>query len=235
MIRSKVAVVVGGTGQVGQLSLIALRDEGYHPISISMIKRDSYKTVAGVDYLFGDMTKLVQIERCCAEILSKHRQVDVLVNILGKNIKCPLNEITEDIWNEVIDVNLKSIFFLCRTFGESMIKIGGGSIINFASTAGIRAVPQSPSYIAAKAGVIALSEYFAKIYAPTVRVNCIAPGFILTENHKPESYTNYNDIISMIPLKQMTTVEEINNTILFLASSQTITGHTIVVDGGIIL
>ena len=231
----KVAVVVGGSGQLGRSTLSVLRDNGYQSIGISRSKPDTCDSEPGVEYLFGDMTKPNQIEQCCADIILKHQKVDLLVNVIGKNIKCPLNEVTEEIWSEVIDANLKSVFFLCRTFANAMIKFGGGMIINFASTAGIRAVPQSPHYVAAKAGVIALSQFFAKAYAPSVRVNCIAPGFILTKNHEPENYANYDDILNRIPMKQLTTIEETIETILFLATSQTITGHTIVIDGGLIL
>jgi 3-oxoacyl-[acyl-carrier protein] reductase len=231
----RVAVVVGGSGQIGRSTLSVLRDKGYIAIGISKLKPDNYDNEPGVEYLFGDMTKLDQIERCCADIILKYQKVDLLVNVIGKNIKRPLNDITEKIWSEVIDANLKSVFFLCRTFANTMIRSGGGTIINFASIAGIRAIPQSPHYIAAKAGVIALSEFFAKVYAPSVRVNCIAPGFILTKNHQPENYPDHDDILDRIPMKQLTTIEEIIEAIIFLAGSHTITGHTIVLDGGLIL
>lgn len=232
---NKIAVVVGGTGQVGRSTLSALEERGYRVVCISRFKTDSCDADSSIEFFYGDMTSLEHIERCCSDIISEHKRVDVLINVIGKNIRSQLNDITEEIWDEVVDSNLKSVFFLCRTFANSMLQTVGGSIINFSSTAGIRALPQSPHYIAAKAGVIALSEFFAKTYAPSVRVNCIAPGFILTENHLPENYTNYTDVVSRLPLRQMTTIEEIVEAILFLASSKTITGHTLVIDGGLIL
>jgi 3-oxoacyl-[acyl-carrier protein] reductase len=112
---------------------------------------------------------------------------------------------------------------------------GGGAIINIASTAGIRAIPKSPHYISAKAGVIALTEYLALALSPLVRVNCIAPGFVLTENHLPNNYSNYDEVINSLPLREMTTIEEIAEAIIYLTKSNTITGHMLVIDGGLIL
>jgi NAD(P)-dependent dehydrogenase (short-subunit alcohol dehydrogenase family) len=116
-----------------------------------------------------------------------------------------------------------------------MQKSSGGLIVNFSSTAGVRSLPQSPHYITAKAGIIALSEFFAKVYAPQIRVNCIAPGFVLTEHHLPKNYANYSDVVGRIPLGIMSSVPEIVKAILFLTSSSTITGHTLVIDGGLVL
>lgn len=96
-------------------------------------------------------------------------------------------------------------------------------------------MPTSPHYIAAKAGVIALTEYFAQSFAPDIRVNCIAPGFVLTENHKPLNYKGYDSIIDSIPLHRMATMEDIADAVIYLLKAMTITGHTLVVDGGLIL
>lgn len=231
----KIAVVVGGTGQVGRYIVRALNRDGYHTVSISRSEPSDTNAEPSIEYLYGDMIHLDQIERCCSDVSIRYGTIDVLVNLIGKNVSCAVDAITEEIWNDVIDSNLRSVFFICRTFANSMLESGGGSIINFSSTAGIRALPQSPHYIAAKAGVIALTEYFAKVYAPKVRVNCIAPGFILTENHWPENYTDYHKVLGRLPLEQMTSVDEIAEATLFCASSQTVTGHTLVIDGGLTL
>jgi len=233
--RRKVAVITGGTGQIGKGIIDVFLKDDYVTICISGSEKANTERNPYVEYFFGDMTKLEQIESCFSAVANKYNKVDVLVNALGKNSGGSLNEITEEMWDTVIDTNLKSVFFICRTFAELIKRDGGGSIINFASTAGIRALPQSPHYIAAKAGVIALTEYFARIFAPSLRVNCIAPGFVLTENHMPENYVAYNDVIDHLPLKQMSPIEEISEAALFLANSKTITGHTLVIDGGLIL
>ncbi len=234
--NTKTAVVVGGTGNIGSAIVKYLLCRNYKVICITRVSPSRQMLVREVDYLFGDMTKIEQINDCVKLVFSKYNSVDLLINTIGKNVTCSLEDINEEIWQEVMDSNLKSVFFICRAFGENMIKSEtGGSIINFSSTAGIRALPQSPHYIAAKAGVIAISQFFASIYAPKIRVNCIAPGFVLTENHQKQNYMKYDDIISCIPALKMSSIDEIANAVIFLAQSETITGHTLIIDGGLVL
>jgi NAD(P)-dependent dehydrogenase (short-subunit alcohol dehydrogenase family) len=230
---NKIAVVVGGTGQIGASVVEGLKADDYFVICIA--REASNVPILADEFLYGDMTKPGAVEEICKTVFANHEKVNLLVNAIGKNIKCSLAGINEEIWQEVIDSNLKSVFFICRTFTEYMQRNGGGTIINFSSTAGIRPLLQSPHYIAAKAGVIAISEFFAKVYAPHIRVNCIAPGFILTENHLPENYASYNDVVDRIPMGMLSSVPEIVKSILYLARSPTVTGHTLVIDGGLIL
>lgn len=233
--KKKLAIIVGGTGQIGKGIIDAFHKEDYLTVCISANKILESEKKPYTEYYFYDMSRPKMIENCCCDILEKYDKIDALVNAHGKNRVGSLYDISEEMWDDVIDSNLKSVFFICRTFAKMIEKSENGSIINIASTAGIRALPKSPHYIAAKAGVIALTEYFAKVLSPLVRVNCIAPGFVLTENHKPENYINYDNVINQLPLHRMTMVEEIAQAIVFLANSKTITGHTIVVDSGLIL
>jgi 3-oxoacyl-[acyl-carrier protein] reductase len=233
--KEKLAVIVGGTGQIGKGIIKAFHKEEYLTVCISATETLGMEKNPYTEYCVYDMSRPELIEACCTTVAKKHKKIDVLVNALGKNRGGSLYDISEEMWDDVVDSNMKSVFFICRTFAKLLESDGGGSMINVASTAGIRALPKSPHYIAAKAGVIALTEYFAQTLAPLVRVNCIAPGFVLTENHKPENYANYDDVTNRLPLRRMTTIEEIAEAIVFLANSKTITGHTLVVDGGLIL
>lgn len=232
---NKTAIIIGGTGQIGQGIVEAFYDEGYQTVCISSTSMPEFEKKLFAEYYVYDLSQVKMVENCCATIAEKYKRIDVLVNTLGKNRRGSLNDITDEMWDDVIDTNLKSVFFICRAFAKLIEENGGGSIINFASTAGIRALPESPHYIAAKAGVIALTKYFAQAFAPLVRVNCIAPGFVLTENHKSENYVNYDDVISCLPMRRMSGIDEIAEAVVFLANSRTITGHTLVVDGGLIL
>ena len=233
--KGKTVVIIGGTGQIGKHIVEVLQKHGYFTICVSSKPLSDIEKNQGTEYYVFDMSNPESIEECCAKISEKYCMIDNLINILGKNIGRTLYEITEEMWNDVIDTNLKSVFFICRTFRKLFAQKNKGSIINFASTAGIRALPTSPHYIAAKAGVIALTEYFAQFFAPNIRVNCIAPGFVLTENHKPLNYKNYDNIIDSIPLHRMATIEDIADAVVYLLKAMTITGHTLVVDGGLIL
>lgn len=233
--KSKKVVVVGGTGQIGKYIVKALQKEKYYTICVSSKPLSDIEKIQGTEYYTFDMSNPEVIEECCAKISENHGSIDALVNILGKNRCGGLYDITEEMWNDVIDTNLKSVFFICRTFRKLFTPQNIGYIINFASTAGIRALPTSPHYIAAKAGVIALTKYFAQSFAPDIRVNCIAPGFVLTDNHKPLNYQNYDSIIENIPLHQMVPIEDVIKAVVYLLNAITVTGHTIVVDGGLVL
>lgn len=233
--NEKTAIIIGGTGQIGQYIMEAVLKEGYNTVCISQnkVKEEVKKTF--IDYYTFDMSTLEGIEKCHDLLSKKYVSADVLVNVIGKNNVGSLDEITEEMWNEVIDTNLKSIFFICRAFRGLLKKSGGSTIINFSSTAGIRAFPKSPHYVAAKAGVIALTEYFSQVFAPDIRVNCIAPGIVMTDNHKPNNYSDYYEMENLIPLHRLTTPEELAEAVVFLMRSTTITGHTLVVDGGLTL
>ena len=104
-----------------------------------------------------------------------------------------------------------------------------GHIINFSSTAGVNPNPTSPHYVTSKAGVIALTKYYAKLYAPKVMVNSIAPGFVATSNH---CSSKYDSVKHKIPLQRMASVEEVAQSVYFILHSDYITGQTLLIDGG---
>lgn len=233
--KRKTSVVIGGTGQIGTHIVRALQKEGYLTVCVSSRPLPDNEQNQETDYYVFDMSQPKSIKMCCAAISEKYDAIDSLINVLGKNRGGSLYEITEEMWDDVIDTNLKSVFFICQAFKKILDPCNGSSIINFASTAGMRALPKSPHYVAAKAGVIALTEYFAQAFAPGIRVNCVAPGIVLTENHKPVKCANYDDMIKRIPLHQMASIEDVVDAVLYLMKAKTVTGHTLVVDGGLIL
>lgn len=192
----------------------------------------SFKGKSNVAICQYDLTQEFQAKQFIQEIFGLYGKIDVLINCIGKNYMAENGDITAHIWDDVIGVNLKPAFFLGKYYYQYNKENTKGCIIHFSSTAGIRAMPTSPHYITAKAGLIALSEYFAKIMAPNVRVNVIAPGYIQTEKHTQRSY----DLVrEKIPLKRMASMEEIYSTVMYLIDCEYITGQTIVIDGGMIL
>lgn len=235
MMNKKIAVVVGGTGFIGREIVTELSKRNYKVICISKSQTNYQFPQDDIVVIHGNMTVHSTVEQIVSDIIIEYHDIDLLVNVIGKNINVPLNDITETIWNDVIDTNVKSVFYLCRAVGNEMLRKGSGVIINFSSTAGIRSNPNSPHYIVAKAGVIALTKYFAQLYAPNIRVNCVAPGFVLTDNHKEENYPRYKEVMKQIPNKQMVPVCEIAKSTMYLIDTQNITGHTLVIDGGLIL
>ena len=230
--QGNIAVIIGGTGQIGAHIAKTLSNRDYSVICIS--NHSELQAQNEITHYAFDMSNPEKIEECCLTLSKKYQKINLLINALGKNYGSSLYDIDEETWDEIISVNLKSVFFICRSFRKLLLD-GRSSIINFASTAGIRPLPHSPHYIAAKAGVIALTKYFAQVFAPDIRVNCIAPGYVFTENHYPENYSNYNDVIRRIPMREMASLEEIAEMVSYLAKAKTITGQTLVIDGGLIL
>lgn len=229
---NKTLVIIGGSSEIGNKLINDLKSS-FQIICVN--HHANTEKIYGVDYLYGDMTKIPDIKSVVEDIFARHKQVDVLINLIGKNIARDLDDINEEIWSEVIDTNLKSVFFLCKYFGNKMLNQEDGLIVNFASTAGIRPLLKSPHYVAAKAGVISLTSFFAGLYAPGIRVNAIAPGYVMTDAHSPEKYENYKNVINRIPLKKMTDKEEITSAVEYLVKAKTVTGQTLVIDGGMTL
>jgi 2-deoxy-D-gluconate 3-dehydrogenase len=161
-----------------------------------------------------------------------------LVNNAGVVLRKPAEEITEEEWDKVIDINLKGTFLCAQTVGKAMIQRGdGGRIINIASIMGGVALPPRAAYCASKGGIIALTKDLAAEWAKyRVTVNTISPGWTVTE--MTQAYFSQEEVrrflLERIPLNRLGKPEDIANLAVFLASeySEYITGQAIFVDGG---
>lgn len=162
----------------------------------------------------------------------KFSKLDVLINNAGIVRRGKLHEISPNDWDQVIDVNLKSVF-LCSKAAISLME-AGSSIINLSSMRGITGSDTSLHYAASKAGVIAITKSLALELAPKIRVNCVAPGYTLTDLHSAKTDSQIREIEKNIPLKKFAKPNDIANVIVFLASEYAnhITGETIVASGG---
>jgi meso-butanediol dehydrogenase/(S,S)-butanediol dehydrogenase/diacetyl reductase len=164
--------------------------------------------------------------------------IDALFNVAGINIHRDVEEMEEDEWDRLFDVNLKSIYRLGKLSIPDMRKRGGGSIVNIASVAGILAENRCGAYSASKGGVLLLTRNMAIDFGPIIRVNAICPGSTRTpriEKYWEKSPTGTSEIAGRSPLRRAAEPEEIARPAIFLASSDAsyITGATLVVDGGI--
>ncbi|MBI9082944.1 MAG: glucose 1-dehydrogenase [Desulfobacterales bacterium] len=164
-------------------------------------------------------------------------QIDVLINCIGINRPQPAEEVTEENWDAVLDINLKALFFVCQAAGRKMIPRRSGKIINISSQTGTVAIPLRAAYCASKAGVDQLTRLLALEWAKhNITVNAVAPTFIKTEMTEkmfqdPE-FKSY--VLDSIPLGRMATPEEIAYPVLFLSTeyANMITGHVLLIDGG---
>jgi len=179
-----------------------------------------------------------QVAHMVKRTLEEFNRVDILVNNAGANFIMPALKLSEGGWDALIRENLKTYFLCSKAVVEAMIEQGKGSIINIASTEGLRAAPTNPAYAAAKAGVISLTQSLAVEWAPYhVRVNAIAPGFIETPALPLtlQEYPSLRDIFERVPLGRAGKPDDIVGAVIYLASdaSDYVTGAMIVIDGGL--
>jgi NAD(P)-dependent dehydrogenase (short-subunit alcohol dehydrogenase family) len=186
-----------------------------------------------------DISNEAEVKKLSQEIMSEFGRVDTLINNAGitQLSYTPTEELPVEEWDQVMGINLRGTFLCCKYAGRSMIKTGGGSIVNIASTAGITGVPRAPAYCASKAGVILLTKSLALEWAQhDIRVNAIAPHYLETELTKGlrDSDKVYDALTKQIPLKRFGKTWELFGAALFLASdaSSYVTGAVIPVDGG---
>jgi meso-butanediol dehydrogenase/(S,S)-butanediol dehydrogenase/diacetyl reductase len=175
------------------------------------------------------------VERAFVELDRLWNGLDVLINNAGISIRHPFLEIAAADWLQVIEVNLNGVFYVAQQAARRMKRGGGGVILNMGSTNGIMGYPWYASYNASKSGVIELTRSMALELAPTIRVNAVCPGYILTPMQEAE-YTPemFRECQSKIPAGRLGRPEEVAALFAFLASddAQFISGQCFVIDGG---
>jgi len=162
--------------------------------------------------------------------------IDVLVNVAGVIIRTDPLEVTPDEWDQVFSVNVRGTFFVTQAVGRRMLEGGGGSIVTVTSLAGERVTKAAISYQASKASLIQLTRALAVHWAPTVRVNAVAPGYVRTDLNvawlADEENSGY--VLGKTPLGRVGLPEDVAGAVRFLASpaSSYVTGQNLRVDGG---
>lgn len=234
-LEGKVAVVTGGAKGLGQAMCETFAKHGATVIAADMMPLE-YEA----DNVFGyilNVTDTDAVAQFYEEIIKTYKKVDILVNNAGITRDAMTRKMTDDQWNIVLDVNLKGVFNLTRLFGPLMETNGYGSIINISSVVGLFGNIGQANYAATKAGVIGLTTTWAKEFArkgANVRVNAIAPGYIMTDILKTIPQDLLDDFAKMTMLKRLGQPQEIAHAALFLASEESsyVTGQTLSVDGG---
>lgn len=184
-----------------------------------------------------DATQSSQVDEAVAKAAQHFGVIDILVHCVGRSMRKPSLSILDSEWDALISTNLSSTFFVCRAVGRLMVQQGKGSIVNIASSAGLRGRPTNAPYSAAKAAVINLSKALAVEWAPhQVRVNVLAPGRFLTPLTQAEMSdpVKYETFVKQVPLGRIGQPEELNEIVVWLASdaSSFVTGSVLVIDGG---
>lgn len=234
-LSNKVAIVTGGAKGIGGEISQLFANQGAKVIAVDMGDLEySHENVEGYKL------NVVDVEGCQKlfdYVIEKYGRVDILVNNAGITRDAMTRKMTDEQWNVVLDVNLKGVFNLVRLFGPKMEEDGGGSIINISSVVGVFGNIGQANYAASKAGVIGLTMTWAKEFARKgvpVRVNAIAPGYIMTDILKTVPQDLLDKFAKMTMLGRLGQPNEIAAVASFLASddSSYITGQTINVNGG---
>ncbi len=242
-LKGKVAVVIGGTGELcgamaeglaaaGAAVAIVGRDETKAKVRLEKIAKDGGRA----DFFPCDATSKVGLQKLLADVLTKLGRVDVLVNGAGVNSPTPFFDITEDEFDKIITVNLKGLILGCQIFGKHMVEQKSGSIINLGSASGLNPLSRVFTYSASKAAVHNISKNLAREWATSgVRVNILVPGFFPAEqNRKVLNPERVAQIMGKTPMKRFGDASELIGATLLLASDagSFITGTELVVDGG---
>jgi len=245
LLEGKTALITGASRGIGKAIALRFALEG-SDIAIKNFVYDAYfkkdkneieATGVKAKGYVSNASSFEDSQRIINEVVNDFSRIDILINNAGITRDTLLMRMTEDQWDSVIAVNLKSVFNLTRAVLMTMVKQKSGSIINMSSVVGVSGNAGQSNYSASKAGIIGFTKSVAKeVGSRNIRCNAIAPGFILTEMTEKLPENVKNEWTSKIPLKRGGTPEDVANTALFLASdlSSYITGQTIHVCGGML-
>ncbi len=241
-LSGKVAVVTGANTGIGQGIALALAAAGADIAAVG--RTPAEETIEKVralgrraEIVSADLSTIEPVGRVVDEAVDKLGSIDILVNNAGIIRRADSLDFTEADWDEVIDTNLKSVFFLCQAAARHMVNHGGGKIINIASMLTFQGGIRVPSYTASKSGIGGLTKLLANEWAGRgINVNAIAPGYIATNNTAAlqADETRNRQIMERIPAGRWGSPADMGGAAVFLASSAAdyVQGHILAVDGG---
>ncbi|MGA2631537.1 MAG: glucose 1-dehydrogenase [Terriglobia bacterium] len=249
LLQGQVAMVTGASSGIGRATADALAREGARVV-VNFCKNQAgaEEAVAAIQAAGGDafafradVTRAVEVEAMVSAARHRWGHIDILVNNAGDLLaRRTLADMTEEYWDQIMDLNLKSVFLCVKAVWEEMAARKSGCIINVTSIAGRNGGgPGAAAYAAAKGGMLTYTKGLAKELAPYgVRVNGVAPGVIATPYHERYSPGEvFQRFVAAIPLGRAGTSEEVADVIVFLASpaARYLTGETIEVNGGMLM
>jgi NAD(P)-dependent dehydrogenase (short-subunit alcohol dehydrogenase family) len=244
-LNGKVAVIIGGTGELCGAMAEGMAGAGAEVVIVGRNEEKARTRLAKIESAGGrgwfhaaEATSRTDLEGLLAAVVRRSERVDIVVNGAGVNSATPFFDITEDEFDRIVRVNLKGVFFGCQVFGKHLVEAGhGGSIINIGSMSGVVPLSRVFTYSATKSAVHNLSLNLAREWAPhQVRVNVLVPGFFPAEQNRkilqPERIAR---IMGHTPMDRFGEARELVGATLLLASDAAgsfITGEELIVDGG---
>lgn len=242
-LEGKVAIVTGSSRGLGQAICVGMAEAGADILGVSSGSSEETgekvsQTGRRFTHFQADLTKTDSLEAIVAKAVEVYGRVDILVNNAGIIRREDALAFTEKDWDEVMDINVKTVFFLSQAAAKQFVKQGtGGRIINIASMLSYQGGIRVPSYTASKHGVLGLTRALANEWAcEGINVNAIAPGYMATDNTEPlrKDPDRSREILGRIPAGRWGTPEDLAGPAVFLASENAayINGFTMAVDGG---
>ena len=229
----KVAIVTGGTKGIGAAIAKGLEAEGAEVVVVDRRPAEGQ--------IQADVSLDEDVERAMQEVLERVSRVDILVNNAGlyASLKMqPFSDIAYDEWNTVMEINVGSMFLMCRAVVPLMRRQGGGKIVNISSGTPFRGVPFLLHDVTSKGAIVAFTRALAKELGPdSIHVNCVAPGFTMSDGVKehPSVIEKLRDVsVAARTIQRDEVPEDVVGAVVFLCTpaADFITGQTMVIDGG---
>lgn len=247
LFQGKTAIVTGASRGVGRSTALRLAEAGANIVVNYLSRAEEAEEVVkeckflGVDAIAvqGDVSEWQVSQDLAKKTLEKFGRIDLLVLNAGIWEGAPIEEMSEETWNRVMNTNLKAGWAMTKACVPSMKKQESAAIVLVSSTAGQRGEANFSNYAASKGGIISFTKALASELAPKIRVNCVAPGWIETALKRPvfndESYKQ--NVIKSIPLQRVATTDDIALSICFLLSnwSRHTTGEILNINGGALM
>ena len=244
-LSGKTAIVTGATKGIGREIAGALARAGSNIVVVSRNQRDCERVAAeiadsaGVSTLAAacDVSKRAAVDELTARACERFGKIDILVNNAGVAVTKPAEELTEEDWDYVLNVDLKGVFLLSQAVGRHMIAQKGGRIINIASMFGLVGSKSILPYLCSKGGVIQMTKGLALEWSRhRITVNAVAPGYVVTPINEAELSDEHikGSLLKKIPLHRFAAADEVAGAVVYLASDEAgyVTGAVLSVDGG---
>jgi len=247
LFQGKTAIITGASRGVGRATALRLAESGANVVVNYLSREEAANEVVeecetcgfGAIAVQGDVSQWQDAHNLANKAIEKFGRIDLLVLNAGIWEGAPIEEMSEETWNKVLNTNLKAAWAMSKACVPSMKKQPSGAIVLVSSTAGQRGEANFSNYAASKGGQISFTKALASELCPKIRVNCVAPGWIETAMVRPvfEDEEYKQSVINAIPLQRMAMTDDVALSICFLLSdwSRHITGEILNINGGAVL